>query len=133
MDYQNQQPSGFIFKIFLWVWTVFKVFIEFITILLLFYVLDFGHEACGISSPTRAWIHTLHTRRWSLKSLDHREVPFSYFLIPKPCRLVNECLHICIYVPVTYSLKQITSHSSEFHFLFHYILTAFRRPFNEGL
>ena len=34
MDYQKQQPSGFIFKIFLWVWTVFKVFIEFVTILL---------------------------------------------------------------------------------------------------
>ena len=28
--------------------TVLKIFIEFITILLLFYVLDFGHEACGI-------------------------------------------------------------------------------------
>jgi len=32
-------------------WTIFKVFIEFVTILLLFYVwggLGFGHEACGI-------------------------------------------------------------------------------------
>ena len=28
--------------------TVLKICIEFITILLLFYVLDFGHEACGI-------------------------------------------------------------------------------------
>ena len=35
-DYQKQQPSGFIFKIFIWMWTVFKVFIEFVTILLLF-------------------------------------------------------------------------------------------------
>ena len=32
-----------------WMWALFKVFIEFITILLLFYVLVFrGHKACGI-------------------------------------------------------------------------------------
>ena len=29
-------------------WTIFKVFIKFVTILLLFYTLLFGHEACGI-------------------------------------------------------------------------------------
>ena len=34
-------------------WTILKVFIEFVTILLLFYVLVyfFGYEACGILSP----------------------------------------------------------------------------------
>ena len=34
-------------------WTVFKVFTEFVTTktLLLFYVLVFGHEACGILAP----------------------------------------------------------------------------------
>ena len=33
-------------------WTIFKVFIEFVTILLLFYVLFFfGFEACGILAP----------------------------------------------------------------------------------
>ena len=34
-------------------WTIFKVFIEFVTILLLFYVLFFffGHEVCGILAP----------------------------------------------------------------------------------
>ena len=37
-------------------WTIFKIFIEFVTILLLFSVLVsfffvFGHEACGISAP----------------------------------------------------------------------------------
>ena len=33
-------------------WTSFKVFIEFVTVLLLFYVLGFGcEEACGISVP----------------------------------------------------------------------------------
>ena len=34
------------------IWTIFKVFIEFVTILLLFYVLVFfGHKACGIPAP----------------------------------------------------------------------------------
>ena len=33
-------------------WTIFKVFIEFVTILLLFYLLGFfGQEACGLSAP----------------------------------------------------------------------------------
>ena len=29
-------------------WTIFKVFIKYVTILLLVYTLRFGHEACGI-------------------------------------------------------------------------------------
>ena len=38
-----------LFFFFFWMWALFKVFIEFITILLLFYVLVFrGHKACGI-------------------------------------------------------------------------------------
>ena len=32
-------------------WTTFKVFIEFVTVLLLFYVLLFGHGTCGILAP----------------------------------------------------------------------------------
>ena len=32
-------------------WTIFKVFIEFVTILLLFYVLVYGPQACGILTP----------------------------------------------------------------------------------
>ena len=32
-------------------WTIFKVFIEFVTILLLFYVWFFGYEACRILGP----------------------------------------------------------------------------------
>ena len=32
-------------------WTIFKVLIEFVTILLLFYVLFFGPEACGLLTP----------------------------------------------------------------------------------
>ena len=40
----------FFFKILL-VWTIFKLFIEFVKLLLWFYVLLFGHEACGILAP----------------------------------------------------------------------------------
>ena len=37
---------------FFLMWTIFKVFIEFVTILFLFCVLAFGYEACGIlASP----------------------------------------------------------------------------------
>ena len=32
-------------------WAIFEVFTEFATILLLFYVLVFGKEACGILAP----------------------------------------------------------------------------------
>ena len=37
--------------IYFLMWTIFKVFIEFFTIFLLFYVCCFGHEACGILGP----------------------------------------------------------------------------------
>ena len=41
-------------------WTIFKVFIEFITILLLFYVLVFWPRATrDLSSPIRVPTHTL--------------------------------------------------------------------------
>ena len=40
---------------FFLMWTIFKTFIEFVTILLLFYgvclFVCFGHEACGILAP----------------------------------------------------------------------------------
>ena len=35
-------------KIFFWIWTILKVLIEFVGILLLFYVWFFGRESCGI-------------------------------------------------------------------------------------
>ena len=35
------EGEGFFFLRFFLMWTIFKVFIEFVTILLLFYVLDF--------------------------------------------------------------------------------------------
>ena len=33
-------------------WTIFKVFTEFVTILLLFYVLFIGLKACGLLAPS---------------------------------------------------------------------------------
>ena len=41
----------FYFRIFMW--AIYEVFIESVTILLLFYVLVFGHEACGFFAPWR--------------------------------------------------------------------------------
>ena len=43
--------SFFLSFFFFLTWTIFKVFIEFLTILLLFYVLVYGPEACGILTP----------------------------------------------------------------------------------
>ena len=41
---------GFVFfKIFFLKWTIIKVFIEFVIVLLLFWF--FGHEVCGILAP----------------------------------------------------------------------------------
>ena len=40
----------YILRLFL-MWTIFKLFLEFVTTLLLFYVLFFGLEAHGILAP----------------------------------------------------------------------------------
>ena len=48
-------------------WTIFRDFIEFVTILLLLYSLVFfSHEACGmdLSSLTRDGTHTPSIRKW---------------------------------------------------------------------
>ena len=51
-------------------WTIFKAFIEFVTVSFLFYVWVFGHKACGILSP-RPGVKPAHPalegRRLSLK------------------------------------------------------------------
>ena len=46
--------AGLLFSLsffFFLIWTIFKVFIEFVTILFLFYVLAFWPQACGILAP----------------------------------------------------------------------------------
>ena len=59
------------------VWTIFKVFLEFVTILLLFFMFwVFGHKACGdLSSPTRVQTCVTCVRRQSLNRWTTREVP----------------------------------------------------------
>ena len=68
----------FFFLRFFLMWTIYKVFIESVTIVLLFHVLVFsGHEACGIlARPTRGSnLHTPCIGRWSLNHWTTREVP----------------------------------------------------------
>ena len=62
-------------KIFL-LWAIFKVFIEFITILLLFYVLIFlATSMWDLSSPTRDQTFIPCARRQSYNHWTTREVP----------------------------------------------------------
>ena len=61
-------------------WTIFKAFIEFVTVLLLFYRGFFGHEACGILAPGPG-IKPVPPAL-EVQSLNHwtsREVPSSIF------------------------------------------------------
>ena len=50
---RNPCVHWLIFKAFFFflMWTIFKVLIEFVTILLLFYILVLGHKVCGIFAP----------------------------------------------------------------------------------
>ena len=67
----------FLFTIFL-MWTIFKVFIEFVTILLLLYVLVFWLlRMWNLSSPTRHRTHTCCFGRQNPKCWTAREVPWS--------------------------------------------------------
>ena len=53
---RTTKSKGLTFYFFMW--TIFKVFIKFITILLLFYCFMFcyfGHEACEILAPNQRW------------------------------------------------------------------------------
>ena len=62
-------------------WTVFKVFIEFVIVLLLLYVLGFWPRGMWyLSSQTRDRTHTLCIRRRSLNHWTAREVPSSDIL-----------------------------------------------------
>ena len=57
-------------------WTIFKVFIECVTILLLFFVLVFWPQGMeDLSSPRRDWTCSLCIRRGSLNHGTTREVP----------------------------------------------------------
>ena len=57
-------------------WTIFKVFIEFVTIVFLFYVLVFWPQGMwDLSSPTRDGTHTPYIGRQGLNHWTAREVP----------------------------------------------------------
>ena len=56
-------------------WTVFKVFIEFFTILFLFWPWFLPMRHVGSWLPTRDQTHIPHTGRWSLTHWTHGEVP----------------------------------------------------------
>ena len=70
----------YFFKIFFLMWTIFKVFIEFVTILLLFYVLLFWLRGMwDLSSPTRDQTRNRCIERRSLNHWTAREVPSQFF------------------------------------------------------
>ena len=59
--------SFLFFKIFFWMWTIFKVFIDFITISLLFFVLFFlASRLVGSQLPNQG--SNLHFLHWEVKS-----------------------------------------------------------------
>ena len=84
-------------------WTIFKVFIEFVTILLLFYVLSFWLWGMwDLSSPTRDWTRTACIGTWSLNHWIVREVPaFSISHKPFPAHhcfyLQRGFLYVCLF------------------------------------
>ena len=84
----------FFFKIFFfWPGHIFKDFIDFVTILLLFYVLAFGHKTClwDFSSPPREWSCTPCAGRQSCNHWSTREVPLCQFLsVMGPVRDLGE-------------------------------------------
>ena len=73
-------------------WAIFKVFIEFITILLLFYVLVFWPWGMrvGLSSLTRYWTPTLCIGRWSISHWTTREVLTHSFFISERERQASQ-------------------------------------------
>ena len=80
-----EQSSAHLF-FFSLIWTILKVFTEFVTILLQFYVLVFWPQGVwhlsSLSSPNRDWSHIPCTRRWcqlgkSLSTLVFSRLPWS--------------------------------------------------------
>ena len=71
-------------------WTIFKVFIECITILFLFYVLVFWLRSMwDLSFPTRDWTCTPYVGKQSLKPLDHQGDPSFWALRQVECSRVG--------------------------------------------
>ena len=81
-------------------WTLFRVFIEFVTILLLFYVLVFWPRGMwDLSSPTRDRTRTPCIGRQSLNHWTAREVPIALVLLEAgagftPWESIAKCLDL---------------------------------------
>ena len=101
-------------------WIMFKVFTEFFTILLLFYVLVFWPRGIGDRcSPTRDWCSPIRDRictpcieRWSLNHWTAREVP----------KILNHIFQVflpsaitCVQILRTRRWTSLESHSSASH------------------
>ena len=72
----DSKQHRFLFNFFFLMWIIFKVFIEFATILLLFYVLVFWFQGMrDVSSSTRDRTHTPCIGRRSLNHSSAREAP----------------------------------------------------------
>ena len=83
-DYSHAEFTQylFIFTFFI-MWTIFKVFIQSVTILFLFYVLvSWLWGMWDLRSPIRDQTHTLCIGRWSLNHWTTREVPKLVSLLP---------------------------------------------------
>ena len=71
-------------------WTIFKVFIEFVTILFLFSILvSWLWGRWDLMSQTRDQTRTPGTRKWSLNNWTTREVPFPRLFVIVPAENQN--------------------------------------------
>ena len=91
------------FCFFFLMWTIFRVFIEFVTILLLFYVLVFWPRGIwDLSSPTRDRTCTPSIGRRSLNQWTTSEVPqiitFLTMILPKAYSAQNEDKMRCLQI-----------------------------------
>ena len=86
-------------------WTIFKVFIEFVTILLLFYVLVFWLRGVwDLNSPTRDRTHTPCTGRRSLNHWTTKVVPMFLLFIQCLIEVIPELVSSKVFTQAVRSL-----------------------------
>ena len=117
---------GACFLFFFFMWTILKTFIEFVIILLLFYVLDFWPRGMwDLSSPTRGQAHTPCIRRWSCNHWTDRERPscFLLALLQSACGLsvvacvlsfMSRCSRLLLYIFSSDQQSVTSPHSPDF-------------------
>ena len=111
---------------FFLMWTILKIFIEFVIILLLFYTLDFWPRGmCDLSSPTRGQTHTPCTGRWSCNHWTDRESPSWVLLalVQSACGLsvvacvlsfMSRCSRLLLYIFSPDQQSVTSPHSHDF-------------------